>query len=520
MSSRLCRVVIALAISGLQISPGSCADTLTVTVAPSAIADWVSDKIRAEAVKAAGAPGATRDKIADAAAKMANKLAAPGPAVAPAPAPAPGTPQPTTAVPTTTVPTTTVKAIPAPAPMRPAPSPGPAPAPSLVPIPAPGPAPSPACTYAPGPAPSPCIPISPGPGPGPGPALPQAPADYIVPTLRPKHGLSIPGMAQMAVELAVEAAAQKAVEIAKGQAGQVGLSAGHRLGNVLARTAAEAATKASSHELIMKACRVAAVDGMDAVHAAAKHLGLTEDAVMVARQEVAVGGFQRKCEQRVKSMTPVEWAEHHAIHAAEVQTRTFINDEGSRRAALAGEKAALNAVNQTANSLKVRLGRLAAWEVDKQLAGVHEISRAKVREMAAAQTMKRALKTAKEYPKVMFQQELMNVTEKVAPQLVALLDRVAMRAVQETVEETALKSVVPATRMLAKQVTESGVQRQIFDQAMGAVAAQAHSKALAAATETATAMARGLTDPQAYDMLSYAGLGADSGKFSGTASVR
>merc|ERR1719217_47600 len=116
----------------------------------------------------------------------------------------------------------------------------------------------------------------------------------------------------------------------------------------MARTAAEAATKAVSLELIKRACRSVSVDGMSAVQDAAKHLGLTEDAVLVARQEIAVGGFQRKCEQRVKNLTPVEWAEHHALHAAELQTRTFIADEGTRRAGIAGEKAALKAVSDTA----------------------------------------------------------------------------------------------------------------------------------------------------------------------------
>jgi len=314
-------------------------------------------------------------------------------------------------------------------------------------------------------------------------------------------------MAQKAVELAVDAAALNAVQIAKEEARKVALSAGHRLGNVLARTAAEAATKATSHELIMKACRVAAVDGMHAVHEAATHLGLTEDAVMVARQEVAVGGFQRKCEQRVKNLTPVEWAEHHALHAAELQTRTFIADEGTRRADIAGEREALKAVVDTAASLKHRLGRLAAWEVDGQLATTEAIARKKIREVAGAKTLQVALKTAKEYPKVMFQQELMDITAKVAPQLVAMIDKVAMRAVQDTVEETAEKTIVPATKMLASQVVGTGVQRQIFDRAMGTVGQQAHSQALAAAQADAMALARNLTNPQAFDMLSHAGLG-------------
>jgi hypothetical protein len=314
-------------------------------------------------------------------------------------------------------------------------------------------------------------------------------------------------MVQTAVTLAVDQAARQAVNIAMEEARKVGLSAGHRLGNVLARTAAEAATKASSHELIMKACRVASVDGMHAVHEAAKNLGLTEDAVMVARQEVAVGGFQRRCENRVKTLTPVEWAEHHALHAAELQTRTFINDEGSRRAMAAGEKAAMAAVGQTTDSLKVRLGRLAAWQTEHDLKATEAITSQKIREVAGASTLKAAVASAKAYPKVMFKHELMNITAKVAPQLVALIDKVAMKAVQDTVEETAEKTIVPATKRLASQVIQNGLQRQIFDQAMGIVSGHAHSQALAAAEAVANSLARNLTNPQAFDMLAHAGLG-------------
>lgn len=499
--------LIAIAVGTLQNVPGTSARTLTVTTAPEAIAHWVADELKKESLRAASAPGATVVDIAGAAAHLANKLAAPGPSPAPAPVPAPAPAAASTA--------------PAPKLAAPGPSPGPAPERSAAPgpsptsrpspQPSPAPAPSPAPFLSPAPAPA-CRRYAPGPGPSPGPCmpLPQAPADFVVPTLRPDHGLSIPEMVQMAVESAVDAAARKAVLIAKDAAHNVGLSAGQRLGNVLARTAAEAATKATSHELILKACRVAAVDGMDAVQTAAKHLGLTEDAVMVARQEIAVGGFQRKCERRVKSLTPVEWAEHHALHDAEVKTKTFINTEGSRRAALAGEKAALNAVSQTADSLKVRLGRLAAWETHEQLMhkDTQDVARRAIRQMAEASTLKVAVQTAKEYPKVMFQKELMNITKHVGPQLLALLDKVAMRAVEETVEETALKTVIPATQRLAEQVTQSGVQRQIFNQAMEAAAMQAHSKALAAANAAAFAVARDEADPQAFDMLSHAGLGS------------
>lgn len=349
---------------------------------------------------------------------------------------------------------------------------------------------------------------------------PTAPPDFVVPTLRPNHGLSIPGMAEAAVDLAVESAAQSAVAIAKEQARQVGVSAGQRLGNVLARTAAEAATKATSHELIFKACRVAAVDGMDAIHAASKHLGLTEDAVMVARQEVALGGFQRRCESRVKSMMPVEWAEHHAMHNTEVQVKTFINEEGSRRAALAGETAAVSAVQQTASSLKSRLGRLAAWETHNQLLSTEHLARGTIRKLAAEKSLQVAVETAKDFPKVMFQNELMNVTEHMSPQLLGLLDRVAMRAVQETVEETALKNIIPATQKLANQVIQTGAQRELFDQAMRAVASVTHQKALVAAKSTALDTARDLTDPEAFDMLSYAGLGSRASTGLGAAGMR
>lgn len=495
-------IVIAIAVTALQILPGTSERTVTVTSAPEAIAHWVSDAIKAEAVKAAGSPSSTYDEITKAAAKMANKLAtAPGPAPGPAPAPAPG-PAPAPAS-TTAQPTTTAAPAPAPAPVPVpyVPSPavsgpvglGPAPAPNC----APGPAPGPGC--APGPAP--------GPGPGPGPGLPHAPDDFVVPTLRPGHGLSIPEMVQMAVTLAVDSAAKQAVTIAIEEARKVGSSAGHRLGNVLARTSAEAATKATSQELIMKACRVASVDGMHAVHEAAKNLGLTEDAVMVARQEVAVGGFQRRCENRVKTLTPVEWAEHHALHAAELQTRAFIIDEGSRRAMAAGEKAALAAVGQTTDSLKVRLGRLAAWQTEHELKATEEVATKKIREVAAQKTLKVALETASKYPKVMFQQELMNITAKVAPQLVAMIDKVAMKAVQDTVEETAEKTIVPATKRIASQVIQNGAQRQIFDQAMGVVAGHAHTQALTAAEAAAQGLARNLTNPQAFDILQHAGLG-------------
>jgi len=487
MSPRSCCILIVVVVSALQISPAT-SRILSVTTAPEATANWIADAIRGEAIRAASAPAATRDAIAQAAANMANKLAAPGPATAPAPAPAPAP--------------AAVKVQSTTEPPAPAPAPGPASAPALNPAPAPAPAPSPA------PAGSPAAGFfAPTTTPITTTTLPAAPPDFVIPTLRPDHGLSIPEMAQMAVHNAVAAAEKESVAIGTKQAHLMGLSAGHRLGNVLARTAAEAATKATSHELITKACRIAAVDGMDAVHEASKHLGLTEDEVMVARQEVAVGGFQRKCEQRVKNLMPVEWAEHHALHAAEMQTRAFINNEGSRRAAFAGEKAALSAVAHTATDMKLRLGRLAAWEAEHQLMLKQAEAERAIRKVAATHTLQAALKTATEYPKVMFQKELMDITTHVSPQLVSLLDRVAMKAVMETVEETALKTVVPATKRLAKQVIASSEQRQLFDGAMGAVGITAHSKALAAAQATALAVAHDLTDPQAFDLLTEAGLG-------------
>jgi hypothetical protein len=131
-----------------------------------------------------------------------------------------------------------------------------------------------------------------------------------------------------------------------------------------------------------------------------------------------------------------------------------------------------------------------------------------------------AVETAKDFPKVMFQNELMNVTEHMSPQLLGLLDRVAMRAVQETVEETALKNIIPATQKLANQVIQTGAQRELFDQAMRAVASVTHQKALVAAKSTALDTARELTDPEAFDMLSYAGLGSRASTGLGAAGMR
>merc|ERR1719421_1626968 len=68
-----------------------------------------------------------------------------------------------------------------------------------------------------------------------------------------------------------------ATSIAQNRAHALGVMAGHRLGEAIARTAAESATKATSHDVVASACREAAGDGMYAVEQAAKTLGLTEE---------------------------------------------------------------------------------------------------------------------------------------------------------------------------------------------------------------------------------------------------
>lgn len=311
----------------------------------------------------------------------------------------------------------------------------------------------------------------------------------------------MPGQAAKAVETAVNNAIQLAASIARNRAHQMGLLAGHRLGEALARTAAESAVKAASHDVVSSACRVAAGDGMYAVEKAAEKLGLTEDAVLAAKQEVAMGGFQKKCIERVKRLMPIEHAEHTALNLAEQKTKVWIKDEASRRASQAGQAAAIKAVTEMGDALKYDLGRISAWEAHKHMEAAAAAARVPMFNVAKVSALKVAVHVAKTYPKAFMPAIVGDVITPIGPRVTAFLDTVALEAVHDTIEETAYEGVKAGTLANAKKEVTAGAERRTFNEAMAVAGKNTHDQVLGTATAAAVATARRLTDPQAFDMM-------------------
>lgn len=332
--------------------------------------------------------------------------------------------------------------------------------------------------------------------------MPQGPpADFVLPTMKPGCGLTVPEQAQKAVEVAVDDAMKLATSIAQNRAHALGVMAGHRLGEAIARTAAESATKATSHDVVASACREAAGDGMYAVEQAAKTLGLTEDAVLAAKQEVAMGGFQRKCIERVKRLTPIEHAEHTALNLAEAKTKVWVKDEAARRASAAGQAAAVKAVTEMGDALKYDLGRITAWQAHQQMEAASVAARPLMFQVANNASFKVAVHVAKTYPKAFMPDLVRDVVTPIGPRVTAFLDSVALEAVHDTIEETAYEGVRLGTLANAKKETTTGAQRQIFNKAMAVAGQNTQDQVLGTATAAAVATARQLTDPQAFDMM-------------------
>lgn len=324
--------------------------------------------------------------------------------------------------------------------------------------------------------------------------------------MKPGCGLkSVAEQAQALVETAVGVAAAQAVDIAKRTAEAIGNHAGHRLAAALSYTAADAATKAATNDLVHRACRLAAADGMKAIHIAGEKMGLSEDAVDVARQEVAMGSFQRHCVERVERMTPVHWAQHQSLIHTRDKVKAFVLEEASARAGAAGEQAALREVQGHGNYLKHELGRMAAWHAHQSMLRARGAARAPMLKASLDASLKAAVASAQAHAVPLMRAMMHNATIGVEKPLVKMLDLVALDTVQDTVEETALEAVWAGTTANANHLIRTGVARQLFDEevAQGGVAAE--SQAYAAAEEKAAGDARKLTsNPEAFDMVRYA----------------